>query len=171
MTSSDTTTPNPPVPGLSVPVATLKSELESLLGPEALFTLEGKLPVFRVPAEAIHEACRKLKTAGFDYLILVTAVDYPSEQRFELVYVLSNYTDAREVGLVTYVNRQEPTIPTVSDLWDTADWHEREVYDLFGIRFENHPDLRRILLDDKWEGYPLRKDYEDKVHNMIKRPY
>ena len=69
------------------------------------------------------------------------------------------------------VNRADPAIDTVSDLWATAEWHEREVFDLFGIRFNGHQDLRRILLDDSWTGHPLRKDYTDDLHQMVKRPY
>jgi NADH/F420H2 dehydrogenase subunit C len=161
----------PTVPVLDATAAALKAEVERVLGPETVFAMEGKLPAFRVPAGSIHDACAKLKASGFDYLMLVTAVDYPAEQRFEMAYVLSSFGDGRELCLVADVNRNEPRIATVSDLWDTAEWHEREVYDLFGIRFENHPDLRRILLDDQWQGYPLRKDYEDRVHGVIKRPY
>lgn len=111
------------------------------------------------------------RKAGFDYCLLVTAADYPAQQRFEMIYALTSYTDGEEIALVADVNRAEPVIDTVSDLWPTAEWHEREVFDLFGIRFHGHQDLRRILLDDSWEGHPLRKDYADKGHEMIKRPY
>ena len=160
----------PPAPPASAAVGRVKQEVETLLGPDAMFELQGALPVFRLPAAAIHAACRRLRDAGFEYLILVTAVDYPAEKRFELVYVLSNFGDAREIGLVADIDRDQPVIETVSDLWETADWHEREVYDLFGIRFDHHRDLRRILLDDQWVGHPLRKDYVDTVHDVIKRP-
>ena len=61
-------------------------------------------------------------------------------------------------------DRENPAVDTVSDIWKTAEFHEREVYDLFGIKFNNHPDLRRILLEEDWEGYPLRKDYKDEVN-------
>jgi len=160
-----------PAPALSPVVAAVKNQVEKILGAAAVFELAGKLPAFRVSAGEVHAACEKLKAAGFDYLLFVTAVDYPAQQRFELNYVLSNYRDGIEFCLVADVDRQQPKIATVSDLWITADWHEREVFDLFGIRFENHPDLRRILLDDSWDGYPLRKDYVDQVHDVIKRPY
>jgi NADH-quinone oxidoreductase subunit C len=167
-------TPDNILPSTSNPGETpnaIKDEVERILGPGALFLQQGKLPAFRLDAAAIHEACRKLRQAGFDYLILVTAVDYPAEKRFEMEYVLSNFSDGREVCLVADVNRDDPQIESVSDIWETADWHEREVYDMFGVKFLNHPDLRRILLDDSWEGHPLRKDYVDKVHDVIKRPY
>ena len=146
-------------------------QVENLLGAIAQWEMNGKLPAFRVQSDAIHTACVKLRDAGYDYLLLMTATDYPAEKRFELVYVLTNFHDAREVALVTNVDRESPQIQTVSDIWQTADWHEREAYDMYGIRFENHPDLRRILLDDTWDGYPLRKDYTDTVHDVVKRPY
>jgi NADH/F420H2 dehydrogenase subunit C len=160
-----------PAPNLDLKLAALRDEGQPILGPAAVFELSGKLPAFRIEATDLHAASRKLRDAGFDYLLLATATDHPAENRFEMVYVLTNFSDAREIALVTNVNRNDPVIETVSDIWETADWHEREVYDLFGIRFTNHPDLRRILLDDTWEGHPLRKDYADKVHNVIKRPY
>jgi NADH-quinone oxidoreductase subunit C len=152
-------------------VMAVKNQVEKILGPSAVFEISGKLPAFRVAASEVHAACQKLKAAGFDFLLFVTAVDYPAQTRFELNYALSNYREGTEVCLVADVNRLEPQIETVSDLWLTADWHEREVFDMFGIRFDKHPDLRRILLDDSWTGYPLRKDYSDSVHEVIKRPY
>lgn len=151
--------------------APLRDALQPVLGAAAVFEQKGALPAFVVPPAEIHAACEKLCKAGFDYLLLMTAVDYPAENRFELVYALTNFTDGREISLVTSIPRDQPEIDTVSDVWATANWHEREVFDLYGVRFRNHPDLRRILLDDTWEGHPLRKDYEDKVHNVIKRPY
>ncbi len=148
----------------------LRDQLQPLLGAAAIWELNGKWPAFRLPAAELHTAARKLKEAGFDYCLFVTATDHPKENRFEMVYALTSYTDGREIGLVADVNRAEPAIDTVSDLWPTAEWHEREVFDLFGIRFNGHQDLRRILLDDSWAGHPLRKDYTDDLHQMVKRP-
>jgi NADH-quinone oxidoreductase subunit C len=149
----------------------LREGLAQLLGSWARAE-EGKgQPTFRVSSPDIHAACERAKAAGFDYLMFVTAVDYPDSQKFELVYGISNYHDGAPFFLVSDVPRDHPRIGTVSDLWATADWHEREVYDLFGIVFEGHPDLRRILLDDDWEGHPLRKDYVDTLHQVVKRPY
>ncbi len=159
----------PPAP-VNPRIAAVKEQVAQTLGVTNGFEVVGGVPTFRFASQEIHEACRKLRDAGFDYLICVTAVDYPDDHRFEVNYVLSNYTDAREVCLAADIDRHDPHIPTVSDLWETADWHEREVFDLFGIRFDGHPDLRRILLDDSWEGHPLRKDYVDPLHQMIKRP-
>jgi len=161
----------PPPPPPDPRILALRDELQKVLGPGATWELNGKLPAFRVPPAEIRAACLKLKEAGFDYCLFVTAADYPKENRFEMVYALTNYSDGREVALVANVDRAEPAIDTVSDLWPTAEWHEREVFDLFGIRFSGHQDLRRILLDDSWSGHPLRKDYTDDLHEMVKRPY
>jgi len=149
----------------------MESDLAARLGPNAVLERAGTLPALRVPPGEIHEACRRLKEAGFDYLLFMTAVDYPQEQCLELVYALSNFGDARALGVVTRIDRAAPRVESVCDVWDTAEWHEREVFDLFGVRFDHHPDLRRILLDDSWVGHPLRKDYVDRVHDVVKRPY
>jgi NADH-quinone oxidoreductase subunit C len=94
-----------------------------------------------------------------DYLVDVTAVDYPSrEKRFDVVYVLHSFKVNERVRLKIYVADNE-TIPSVTSLWPTANWLEREVFDMFGIKFSGHPDLKRILLPEGWKGHPLRKDY------------
>lgn len=98
-----------------------------------------------------------LKTElGFHYLIFVTAVDLKGN--FDIVYGFRNVETGEEIFLKTTVGYDE-TVPTISDRFYGAEWHEREVYDLFGVRFDGHPDLRRILLPDEYEGHPLRKDY------------
>lgn len=96
----------------------------------------------------------------FDLLSDLTAVDWPKrEKRFELV--LNLYSFAHNTRLRIKVNlAQNESVPTVSGVWSTANWLEREVYDMFGIRFEGHPNLTRILLPEEWQGYPLRKDYD-----------
>ncbi len=167
--SEATPVPNAAGPAPATAPSPIQTEVGALLGPEAVFEAAGRLPAFRVPAGQAHEACRKLLQAGFEHLLFVTAVDYPEANRLEVVYALGNFVDARELCLVADVPRDHPRIPTVTDLWAGADWHEREVYDLFGVHFENHPDLRRILLEDDWEGYPLRKDYVDTTHDVVKR--
>jgi NADH-quinone oxidoreductase subunit C len=95
----------------------------------------------------------------FDYLVDLTAVDYPkADQRFEIVYVLYSFAHNDRIRVKTRVaDGQKP--PTVTDVHPTANWLEREVFDMFGIEFAGHPDMRRILLPDDWRGYPLRKDY------------
>jgi len=142
-----------------------------ILGTGVAFEQPGKLATYRVPVSDLANAARKLQASGYDYLLFMTAVDYPLQNIFELLYVLSSFKGAEEIALACQVPRLEPRAPTLSDIWATAEWHERETYDLFGIQFEGHPDLRRILLDDTWTGHPLRKDYVDQGHQVIKRPY
>ena len=100
---------------------------------------------------------------GFDSLMDITAVDYLNYEgatdRFGVVYVTLNSTTGERLILKTFVNDPDPELPTVSHLWGTADWLEREVYDMFGIRFSGHPDPRRILMPDEFTSFPLRKDY------------
>jgi NADH/F420H2 dehydrogenase subunit C len=163
--------PAPPPPPPDPAILALRDEVQKALGAAAVWEWSGKLPAFRVAPAELHAAARKLKEMGFDYCLFVTAVDYPAQERFEVLYALTNYRDGREVALLTDLRRADPAVDTVSDLWPTAEWHEREVYDLFGIKFHNHGDLRRILLDESWEGHPLRKDYTDTLHGMVKRPY
>lgn len=102
---------------------------------------------------------------NFDYLFCCTCIDWKTD--FTMVYHLSSTIHRHTLVVKAKVNRQQPEIETVSDIWRTAEFHEREVYDLFGVKFLHHPDLRRLILTDDFEGYPLRKDFEDPV-NMIK---
>ena len=97
---------------------------------------------------------------GFRYLIDVTALDfYPQEPRFQTVYHMLAHSTGAILRLKVPVETEPPKVPSVADIWKTANWHERECFDLFGITFDGHPDLRRILLPEGFEGYPLRKDY------------
>jgi NADH-quinone oxidoreductase subunit C len=97
---------------------------------------------------------------AFTYLCDVTGVDrFPVEPRFELNYHLVSMSRRERLRLKTRTSGANPLVETVTPVWPTANWHEREVFDLFGVRFEGHPDLRRILLPENWEGHPLRKDY------------
>ena len=97
---------------------------------------------------------------AFDFLSMVCAVDYlPANPRFEVVYHLYSTKHLTRIRLKVRLEEDDPQVESVTALWPTADWHERETYDMFGIRFSNHPDLRRILLPEDWEGFPLRKDY------------
>lgn len=96
----------------------------------------------------------------FVRLSSVTAVDrYPAEPRFELVYHLHSIEQKQRVRLKCRVYGADPAIESVTSVWRSANWYEREVFDLFGINFPGHPDLRRILMPDDWTGHPLRKDY------------
>lgn len=131
-----------------------------------LFSIEFGDGVLEVPAVRLDEAMRDLNDLGFDMLGMVTAVDRGPE--LELVYRVRSREMRVGIIVKARVGREEPRIASVVEIWPGADWHEREVYDLFGIVFEGHPDLRRILLPDDWIGHPLRKDYEDPT--MIRRP-
>jgi NADH-quinone oxidoreductase subunit C len=116
-----------------------------------------------VPESRLFEALRALKTAGFDLLVDITAVDYlhypNARDRFGLVYLLTNTATGERITVKTFLNEPDITVRSVFGLWKGADWMEREVYDLYGIVFEGHPDLRRILMPEGFEGHPLRKDY------------
>jgi NADH-quinone oxidoreductase subunit C len=118
-----------------------------------------------VRPQDIQSVCRFLRDdpdLAFDFLSDVTGVDRlklpESSPRFEVVYHLYSLAYKRRLRLKVRVGERE-SVPTVTGVWETANWHEREVYDLFGVPFDGHPDLRRILMPDDWEGHPLRKDY------------
>jgi NADH-quinone oxidoreductase subunit C len=96
-----------------------------------------------------------------DFLQNLTAVDWPKADAIELVYHLFSYPHRHEIVIKTRVPRGQPRLPSASALWGNADWLEREQYDLFGVVFEGHPDLRRLLMPDDWVGHPMRKDYRE----------
>jgi NADH-quinone oxidoreductase subunit C len=117
-----------------------------------------------VPAEYLAAILRCLKTdGGFDFLAEITAVDYleyeGAKDRFGVIYVLVNTATGERIVLRTFVNDPDPQLPSAYPLWKSADWLEREVYDMFGITFVGHPDLRRILMPEEFTAFPLRKDY------------
>jgi len=120
----------------------------------------GELTLEIAPAK-IASVCGFLKyDQSFVRVSAVTAVDwYPKEPRFEVIYHLHSVERNERVRLKCRLAGNAAEIDSVTGVWRGADWYEREVFDLFGIRFRNHPDLRRILMPDDWEGYPLRKDY------------
>jgi len=114
--------------------------------------------------DRILEICRHLHDDPdlyFDYLVDVCGVDYAGkkEKRFEVVYHLYSIKHRHSVRLKAEVSESAPEIDSVTAVWDGANWHERECYDMFGIIFSGHPDFRRILMPEDWEGHPLRKDY------------
>ncbi len=119
-----------------------------------------------VPAAKLHELAVKLKTTAdlsFDFLFCLSGVDYGKQ--LAVIYHLNSTRHKHYIVLkVKTDDRVNPNFDTVCDIWRTAEFHERETYDMFGIRFNNHPDLRRIFLDEDWKGYPLRKDYVDEVN-------
>jgi NADH/F420H2 dehydrogenase subunit C len=137
--------------------------------PTAEFVEEGSqfLNVIVTPPQlkALAEKLRKEESMNFDYMFCLTCVDFP--EHFMMVYHLRSMNHKHEMVLkVRIEDKENPTVDTLCDIWRTAEYHEREVFDLFGIKFNDHPDLRRILLEDDWKGYPLRKDYVDPV-NMV----
>jgi NADH-quinone oxidoreductase subunit C len=122
-----------------------------------------------VPVERAFEALERLKRAGFDLLVDVTWVDYleyrAAKRRFGLVYLLASTATNARLTVRVFVDEPIegdepwPVVPSVVPLWRAADWLEREVWDLFGIRFEGHPDMRRLVMPEEFSGHPLRKDY------------
>jgi|SRR5579863_954211 len=137
----------------------LKARFNEIISEPAEFRGEVTLKV--ADAERIAEVCAFAKNdLGFDYLVDITAVDnYGEDPRFTIVYELYGLGHRCHLRLKTDVSEEKSELPTVSGVWRTADWHEREGYDMLGVRFRGHPDLRRILM---WEGYPyfpLRKDF------------
>jgi NADH-quinone oxidoreductase subunit C len=117
-----------------------------------------------VPREHIVEVCTYLKSSeegGFDFLADICGADRGPEEepRFEVNYHLFSTTKHHRVRLKVLLNESDVHVPTVTGVWRTANWHERETFDLFGVIFDGHPDLRRILLPEDWQGYALRKDF------------
>jgi NADH-quinone oxidoreductase subunit C len=115
-----------------------------------------------VPPPNIVEACLTLRDeCSFEMLMGQTAVDYwpEVEPRFHLVYQLYSLSQNVRIGLRVPLNGNALSLPTIESVYPNANWHEREIWDMFGIRFEGHSDLRRILMPEDWEGHPLRKDY------------
>jgi len=133
------------------------------LVPEATPGVSKQYPDFIIPSEKLHDLAKQLKENPetlMDYLISLTAID--RKEGFHVVYHLTSTTFRHVVVLrVILADKANPSTPTVSDLWAGAEYYERETFDLFGIKFDNHPDLRRLFLEDDWVGYPLRKDYKD----------
>ncbi|MBL7191515.1 NADH-quinone oxidoreductase subunit C [bacterium] len=116
-----------------------------------------------IKKEGIHKVLQSLKEHpefALNMLTDITAVDYLGQRpRFEIVYHLTNVNKSLRIRIKAEVPERSPEVETVTDLWLTADWLEREVFDMFGIKFKGHPDLRRILLYEEFSGHPLRKDY------------
>lgn len=125
-------------------------------------------PIVQIQANQLFELCQFLandERLFFDYLACVTGIDNgPAANTMEVIYHLTSIPYEHNLAIKVIVERPAdgtpPKVPSVSSIWRTADWHERETYDLVGISFENHPDLRRILLPNDWHGHPLRKDYQ-----------
>lgn len=129
-----------------------------------------------IAPDAIADIARYLvedDELAFDSLMCLSGVDLGAkEENLEIVYHLFSMTHRHTVVLKVHLPKEDPHIPSVEDIWKTANWHEREAYDLYGITFEGHSDLRRILMPEDWEGHPLRKDYKDpEFYRGMRVPY
>ncbi|MGO9241348.1 MAG: NADH-quinone oxidoreductase subunit C [Bryobacteraceae bacterium] len=120
----------------------------------------GELLIWVEPAR-IADVCRYLRDEqGFERLSGLTAIDrYPLEPRFEAVYLLHSIARNIRLKLKVALPGADPALPSVTSVWEGSNWYEREAFDLFGIRFEGHPNLKRILLPEEWQGHPLRRDF------------
>ncbi len=128
-------------------------------------------PAIIVPAGRLHDVLAALRGPGlaFEFLSDLTAVDWwPAEPRFEVVYHLASFEHRTRLRVKVRVGGDDARLPTASDIWPAADWLEREVWDLFGIVFDNHPDLRRLLMPEDWVGHPARKDYPVQIKEPVK---
>lgn len=146
--------------------------LQQGLGDSVVFELHAdpqrdRDPWFRVDPARLREvavALHRDPDLACDYLECVTGVDYPDDRRIHVVYHLYSTTKRHRVVMKVFLDRDEPKVPTLSAVWSSANWQERECFDLLGVLFEGHPDLRRLLLPDDWVGHPLRKDYGEQAH-------
>ena len=123
---------------------------------------EDKHPRVHISAEHLREVVEFLRRdprLNFDWLANLSGVDYVADDKMAVVYDLWSFDLHHTFAVKAFCPRENATVPSVVDLWAAADWNEREAYDMFGIQFDGHPDLRRILCADDWEGFPLRKDY------------
>ncbi|RXP44563.1 NADH-quinone oxidoreductase subunit C [Lutibacter sp. HS1-25] len=139
--------------------------------PELEFTEEGSQFLnITVKPQQLHQLLSQLKSnieTQFDYLFCLSGVDY--EKSLGVVYHLESTTHRHILVVkVETEDRENPTFDSVCDIWKTAEFHEREVFDFFGIKFNNHPNLKRLFLTDEWVGFPLRKDYVDEINMVIK---
>jgi NADH-quinone oxidoreductase subunit C len=139
-------------------LTSLRKHFESKLREQIEFRNETTFVIDAADIREVAQFCRD--ELSFDYLLDITSVDnFGNEPRFEIVYELYSMSLAIHLRLKLKASEDDPTVDTVSDIWPTANWHEREIWDMMGLRFKGHPDLRRILM---WEGYPffpLRKEF------------
>lgn len=140
-------------------IAKLKTSIPNAVIDEIDFLGQKTIEVRK---EDLKKACLFLKqtvSPGFEVLMDLTAVDYLyPETHTKIVYLLHNPTSFERLILTVHLKRQE-SLPTVTDIWEGADWYERELFDMFGVHFEGHPDMKRILMPDDWIGHPMQRDY------------
>lgn len=140
------------------------SHLQSRFG-DAIESLHDEVltPFLVVKADRWHDVAAALRddeALAFDFLRNLCGVDYPDQNAIASVYHLFSVKHRHECGVKVMLDRSDPKVASVTDLWPAANWHEREAFDLLGIVYEGHPNPKRILLPDDWEGHPLRKDYK-----------
>ncbi|NIK79399.1 NADH-quinone oxidoreductase subunit C [Paenibacillus castaneae] len=154
--------PSPKQPELDALVALLKEQInDSVIEDAYVNELNSDMPTIIVNHTYWREAAQLLKEhegLQFNYLRNVSGVDY--ETHMEVVYHLVSLASKREAAVKVKTDRKEAAVYSVTPIWATANWNEREIYDLLGINFPGHPDMRRIMMPDEWVGHPLRKDYE-----------
>lgn len=157
-------------------ITDLYNKLKKVFG-DGIGELKTEVPVSpfifadRAKINAIALFLRDEESLQFDNLSCLSGVDYDKDN-LAVVYHLVSYALNQSLIVKCLIPKSDPKIQTVSDVWAAAEWHEREAYDLVGMVFEGHPDLRRILLPDDWEGHPLRKDYKvPEFYNGMKVPY
>lgn len=144
--------------------ARIVEALKSRFGEQAIevFEFRGELTLI-VPKENIVEVCRFLRddpVFKFDFLADLSGLDmFTPVKRFAAVYNLYSLTNKHRIRLKVFTEEEDPKLPTVTGVWEGANWHERETYDMFGIIFEGHPDLRRVYMPEEFEHHPLRKDF------------
>jgi NADH-quinone oxidoreductase subunit C len=136
--------------------------------------LDGPQPWIQVAGNSTKDICQYLRDderLNFDYMSCLSGVDY-NDGKLGAVYHLTSMPHKHKIILKAFCTKENPHVQSVVDVWGTANWHEREAYDLIGIVFDGHPDLRRILLPYDWEGHPLRKDYKvPEFYDGMKVPY
>ena len=164
-----------------MPTATILSKIKESF-PEAILDMTefAGEHIFHVKGRDILTVLTELKADGFNFLADLTAIDnltLGGFERFAVSYHLLSHKTAERLTVKAYIPEEKPSLPSVESLWKTADWQEREVFDLYGIKFEGHPNLIRIMNPDDFDGYPLRKDYprlgrkERSDFPVIKRPF
>ena len=144
-----------------------KSTIESITSIDELIIFDEENQVFVIEQiDSWFEIASKVKNLGYDYMMCITSLDLENDQ-LALAYNL-NSTETQISIEFNLIFNSEAHVPSVESIWKTADWHEREAFEMMGIKFSNHPDMKRILLPHDWEGHPLKKDYEvaDYYHGM-----
>jgi NADH-quinone oxidoreductase subunit C len=157
---------NEPITGKEAVTAALPGNpaIQALNSAGSEFITDAKLDrnelTLTIPAQKIRQACEIVRSAGYNFFCDLTAVDwYPAEPRFQLSYHLLSHQLKHRIRLKALVTSDDPAVESITSLWPAANNYEREVWDLFGVRFQGHPDLRRIMMPEEWEGHPLQKTY------------